>query len=84
MDPRLRVYDASEDRNFFTFLSSAGLGSSEYITNQYQLLLINRGGTSTQILVRHDIWPIFQNRLTHAGYREIQSRPWNIPTVESE
>lgn len=82
MDPRLRVYDASEDRNFFTFMSSAGLGSSEYITNQYHLLLINRGGTSTQILVRHDIWPIFQNRLTHAGYREIQSRPWNIPTVE--
>ena len=81
MDPRLRVYDASEDRNFFTFLSSAGLGSSKFITDQYHLLIMNRGGTSTQILVRHDIWPIFQNRLTHTGYRKIQSRPWNIPPV---
>jgi hypothetical protein len=78
MDPRLRVYDASEDRNFFTFLNTNGLGSSKFIAENYDLLIINRGGISTQILIRHDIWPSFQIRLTQTGYREIQSRLWNM------
>lgn len=81
MDPRLRVYDASEDPFFFTFLHTNGLGSSDFITNQYHLLIINRGGISTQVLIRHDIWPLFQNRLNQSGYREVLSRPWNMPSI---
>lgn len=81
MDPRLRVYLPAEDPLFFLFLETNGLGSPEFIINNYHLAIIDRGTHATQILVRQDIWPQFEKNLQVSNYKQVHKRPWNSQAI---
>lgn len=81
LDPRLRVYQPTEDPLFFLFLEINGLGSPEFIIDNYHLAIIDRGTHATQVLVRSDIWPEFEKNLLVTGYKQIQKRPWNTQAI---
>jgi hypothetical protein len=81
LDPRLRVYEPAQDGLFFLFFETNGLGPPDFIIKNYHLAILSRETSTTQVLVRQDIWPEFEKNLKTAGYSNIQNRPWNEQAI---